>query len=420
MISGGWPSGWFGWLLALALTVSSSPYAISQTKRNQPEILSRTGQTRVPFRYENGFIVVEVRFHHVLPLRFILDTGAEYTMLSYRELSEMLGFRSERQFSLLGADMTTVIEADLIRGVDLALEGIALPARDVLVTREDYFRFHQFTGSPIHGILGADILHRFAVTIDYRRREILFQEPDRFRPPPKATALPLEIHRNKPFVQGRLILDEHRPPLSLKLLLDTGASLTLLLLADSQPELRIPAQSVEGILGLGLGGFIHGTRARVHQFDLGGCTLTSPVANFQHIGLYPDTAMLHGRHGLVGNLVLDRYRVSLDYAGKTLYLTGQRRPEKPLATDRSGMFLMATGQRFRHVLVQDVVRGSPAWDAGIRPGDILTHLNRRPVHWLGLDGLNRRFRKHGDHRFRLRVMRDGQPSDVRLTLRDYL
>lgn len=358
---------------------STLPPAHAQNKGNQPEILSRTGQARVPFHYENGFIVVEVKFHHVLPLRFILDTGAEYTILTYRELSEMLGFRSERHFTLLGADMTTVIEADLIRGVDLALEGIDLPGRDVLVTREDYFRFYQYTGSPIHGILGADILHRFVVTIDYRRKEVLFQEHDRFKPPSTAAVLPLEIHRNKPFVRGGLALDASRPPMPLKLLLDTGAALTLLLLADSQPDLQIPDHSVEGILGLGLGGFIHGTRARVRQFDLGGHILQAPVANFQRIDQYPDTSLLQGRHGLIGNLVLDQFRVTIDYAHKTLYLKRQGRGDKPLATDRSGMFLMATGVRFRHLLVQEVAPGSPAWEAGIRAGDLITHVNRRPV-----------------------------------------
>jgi hypothetical protein len=416
-------SGRGGLLLSILLlfVLAASPTALSaQLRPSQPEILARSGQARVPFRYENGFIVVEVIFHHILPLRFIVDTGAEYSILTQREISELLGFPSDRHFTLIGADMSTLIEADLIRGVDLRLEGLFLPSRDVLVTREDYFRFYQFTGSPIHGILGADVLHRFALTIDYQRKELIFHDPGRFTPPVKAEAIPLELHRNKPFLSMSCQIDEQRPPMTLKILMDTGAALTLLLLADSHPNLSIPDHAVAGILGIGLGGFIQGARGRIRGVSMGSFPLEAPVANFQHIHQYPDTSLLHGRHGLIGNHLLEHFHLTIDYPRKTLYLQANRKTGKALATDRSGLFLLAAGSGLRSLLVQEVATDSPAWEAGIRPGDRITHLNGMPIRWLGLDTLNRRMRRAPGTSYRLTLRRGEERIQIRIRLRDYL
>lgn len=40
----------------------------------------------VPFRFEGNFILVSVLFNNLLPLTFILDTGAEYSILTKRKL----------------------------------------------------------------------------------------------------------------------------------------------------------------------------------------------------------------------------------------------------------------------------------------------------------------------------------------------
>ena len=60
----------------------------------------------IPFKYENGFIVVNLIINGVLPLKFIFDTGAEYTILAKREFTDVLGVNYEREFNLIGADLT--------------------------------------------------------------------------------------------------------------------------------------------------------------------------------------------------------------------------------------------------------------------------------------------------------------------------
>ena len=47
-------------------------------------------KVEIPFEYINGFIVVDIIFEKVLPLKFILDTGAENTILLKRTYTDLL------------------------------------------------------------------------------------------------------------------------------------------------------------------------------------------------------------------------------------------------------------------------------------------------------------------------------------------
>ena len=44
----------------------------------------------LPFEYHNNFIVLNVRMSG-LPMKFIVDTGAEHTIIMKREITDMLG-----------------------------------------------------------------------------------------------------------------------------------------------------------------------------------------------------------------------------------------------------------------------------------------------------------------------------------------
>ena len=43
-------------------------------------------KVEIPFERQGNFIIVKVTFEGLFPLRFILDTGAEHTILTKKEL----------------------------------------------------------------------------------------------------------------------------------------------------------------------------------------------------------------------------------------------------------------------------------------------------------------------------------------------
>lgn len=341
------------------ITQTLSPASVYRADERVHPIPS---SVRVPFRFVNGFIVVDVLFQRSLPLSFIIDTGAEFTILIHREVTDLFRIPYGREYRLLGADMQTPVSAWLVRGIDLSLQDLDLRNRDMLVLQDDYFRLDFGTGMPIHGILGADILHRYVITIDYRRKHLTFSHPSRFRLPPGYDSVPVSIRRNKPFILASYQSSDASTAYPISLLFDTGASLTALFHSGTHEALPNLPPGQEGIVGIGLGGFIFGARGISHGLDLGPFRLQNLPSNFQDVSSFPDTSLLHGRNGILGNKLMQRFSVVLDYPNGRLYLKPGKEFYEPPTPDKSGLFILASGRKLKTYIVHDVVVGSPASD----------------------------------------------------------
>lgn len=380
---------------------------------------SHSSRVRIPFQYVNGFLVVELMFQNVLPLKFIVDTGAEFTILTRREISDLMRIPYGREYRLMGADLRTPVSARLIRGIDLGLQSLTLKERDLLVLQEDQFRLDIGTGMPIHGILGADILNHFVVTIDYPRKHLLLSDPDNFHIPEGFQAVPVQMIRNKPFIPVSYQGTPDAQRSTLNLLLDTGASLTVLFHSGTHQAIPALPPGQEGIVGIGLGGFIFGSRGRAPVLELGPFRLKDLPSSFQDFSTFPDTSWLQGRHGILGNLILQRFSVILDYRRGHLFLKPEEEFLTPPAPDRSGLFILASGAGMRTFVIHDVAHGSPAKAAGIQAGDVIVGVNGLSSNFLSLESMNRRLRAKAGKSVRLAIRRSDVRTNTQITLRDY-
>ena len=181
----------------------------------------------------------------------------------------------------------------------------------MLVLAHDYFRFDEYTGIDIDGILGADILRRFIVTINFKRGVIVFQDPSTFKKPRSSFIKEnVEFHRYKPylFLSSKVSTNNDY---ELKLLLDTGASLALLLYTSADSLFQLPEHLIRSNLGSGLGGTIKGYVGRLHRLTVVDQHLENIVANFQDLPLrhIQDSVFLNNRNGILGNVVLNRFNL---------------------------------------------------------------------------------------------------------------
>lgn len=411
-----------GKIIKLSLLIFFSCAGFSgQAQYPDLEIIGSKNRIDLPFQYINGFVVVPVTLEHWFPLNFIFDTGAEHTILNRREITDLLQLEYRRRFTLVGSDLSREFYAYLVSGIDLQAGAILARNRSILVLEEDYLRFEDYAGIEIHGILGADFFRRFIVKIDYRKRVISLYDPRTEQLPEQGyTKVPAEFRKSKPYVFPEIALRQGDTS-TLKLLLDTGAALPLLINTDSDPGLVLPERVLPSNLGAGLGGFLVGYKGRVPSLSMPPFEFSNVVTSYQELNLDQiDSTSLDQRNGIIGNEILRRFTVVLDYIREEVYLQPNRDYGDEFKADRSGLLIIATGPNLRNYLIYSVLDDTPAQEAGLQPGDEIVRINWLPSAFLSLGGIIRRLQKPAGKRIRITVKRNGERVKATFVLRDLI
>lgn len=377
-------------------------------------------KVEIPFQFINGLIIVEVILNETFPLRFIFDTGAEHTILSKMDIANLLGLRYSRKFKIMGADMKTELTAYLIRDVNLKLGRLFSPREAILVLDEDYFRFEELVGLEVHGILGASFFRRFVLRVDYENKVITLIKPRHFDlKKKKYQDIDVEIYRNKPYLYADMNMagDSTR---QVKLLLDTGASLPLLIYTDTDTTLTIPPNSIPGNVGRGLGGYLSGYQGRIQSLEFSDFELGNVVTSFQKSDSINQFVALNDRNGIIGNQILRRFELVIDYWDEKIYLRPNKSYKEKFKYDRSGLLILASGPELNRFTVQRVIKGSPADDVGIREGDVIVKLNGLPTRAFTMENITTTLKKKVGKRIKLTVKREGKRKKFVFYLRDLI
>lgn len=379
--------------------------ALSQS----PDLILRRNVDRIdiPFEYENNFIIVNVVLNDLLPLRFIFDTGAEHTILTQREFTDILQVQYGRRLPLMGSDLSVELYAFLAIGVKLNVGGLIAPNRTILVLEEDYVNFKEFAGVEVHGIIGADLFRRFVVRINYKQQIISLINPVHFKPPGnRYIEMPVEMIRNKPYINAATIIAGEQVK-DYKYLVDTGAGMALLIYTNTQPSLRLPPQVVRSKLGMGLGGNIEGFLGRIGYLRFADIDMKGVITNFQDLPFPEDTLRTQQRNGIIGNQILNRFIMIFDYPNSRLYALPTSKAKAIFKSEKSGMLLAASGERLDNFTVFDVLPGSPAASADIQVNDRIRSVNGWPASVHTLEELTNKFYGKPGKKMRVVVERNG-------------
>jgi hypothetical protein len=388
-----------------------------QGQNNDLYLKREVKKVDIPFEYHNGFIIVRVLLNDIFPLQFILDTGAEHTILNKRQITDLLQVDYDRRLTIMGADLSTELYAYLVRGIKIQVGNIVGLNRSILVLEEDYVKFESFTGIEVHGILGSDFFRRFIVKINYQRQLITLYDPQYFKPPKTGyDVVPIEVDRHKPYFRGQVLFQKDTVT-NLKLLLDTGASLSLLLETSSHPNLFLPEHSIPSDLGVGLGGQVKGYLGRTSKFELADFQFQEVITHFQDLSMIADTTIESNRNGLIGNNILSRFTLIIDYYRSTLYLSPNRKYSKKFRFDKSGLQIIAGGNNLNTFIIYSILAGSPADQAGLLPGDEVVSINGQSTDLMTLYGLTRRLQKREGKKIKLKIIRRGSKRKFTFFLR---
>jgi hypothetical protein len=371
----------------------------------------------IPFEKQDNFIIINLVFQGIFPLKFIFDTGAEHTILIKKNITTILQTPYDREIVIMGTDMKTQIKAYITRRMRMDLQGLSL-VKDILVLDEDYFKFEQFLGLNVHGILGAEVFKGHIIKIDYVKQVLTVYDPSVFREPDfkKYERVPIEVVRSKPYIKIPSKINKDST-VQLKLLMDTGASLSLLLHAYSTPGLDIPKQVIKGNIGNGLGGTIDGYIGRVNVLNFGALSIGNIITHFHELNLDTDSVFLNQRNGLIGGDVLSRFTVVIDFNRENAYFLPNRYFKNKFIYDKSGAYIVKHGTEANKFIVWDITPNTPASEVDLQKGDEIITINRIYTRFYQLGAINRIFQGRDGKKIRLAIRRDGKKMLKTIKLR---
>ncbi|MDD3643655.1 MAG: aspartyl protease family protein, partial [Candidatus Krumholzibacteria bacterium] len=302
----------------------------------------------IPFDYRGGhiYLKVEVAGREV---PFLLDSGAGMTMID-PAIADTLALT--RDGAIPGAGAGGMTEFEMTRLPGFAIEGIEFDTQTVAVFPVSGLT-GRFSGIAAGGILGYDFLSRFLTRIDYRRRMISFYRPGSGRPPDGAGSL------QAPLVHRIFSLPASVDGVEGIFLIDTGANASILQKRFADEHRLLEGRPSIELAVAGAGGDDLAVAARLDSLRFGGIMLRGPVFTIPQGGR--GIGAFEGIAGIIGNDILERFDVWLDYAGQRIVVEGGGSPERPFWPDRSGM-LLAAGPGGA-VGVAFVVPGAPAAEA---------------------------------------------------------
>lgn len=378
---------------------------------NLPENRNRMS---VDFENYDNMVVIEVMLQDTLPIKLILDSGIEGIIITDRNLVKYLEPSCLRSFKLSAPGTTVTLDACVTPVLKMNLGSLEPLYSNIILLQEDLFSLESFIGAKVHGLIGLDKFRSLVVTINYDKNNLKFSRPEVFKVPVKSEIIPLSIVRGRPYMTARVELDT-KEIRNLWLMIDSGANHPLLLETDSTDNYK-PLVSLETTIGRGLAGSITGAFIRSGWMLLGNARLDNIITSISSEYMTGNPANRNFRNGTIGSGALSRFIVSFDYTNSRLILKKGLKFDKPFEYNMSGITIECVSAGFNIFKVSEIITDSPAYNAGVRPDDLLISINGKAVFTLTLGELNGMLSRHPGGAISLVVNRDGELLTFRFKL----
>ena len=341
----------------------------------------------VPIEVNNNHVFVAV-CHGERPLTFILDTGAPFSALDLTTARQQ-GVPLGEGFSASGAGAGSAAAA-VITGVTVRLAGTAIansPTRAI-----DFSSVARRDGHRLDGLLGRDLIERFVLRVDYWQRSLELHDRDRFKHDGPGTVVPISLRAGYPYVDAEVMLADGGRVKG-RFLVDVGGSQALNFSKPWIDKHRLrervsPTVPARG--GSGIGGATSHDIGRVPSVHLGDLTVSGPIVHLygSGAGIFSSGSSA----GSIGGDLLRRFVVIIDYKRHRMIFERHAGTDEPFDPDMSGLDLSLDPSLTR-LVVEHVIAGSPASDAGLVAGDTIVAVNGEATSAPMLDRLRALFRK---------------------------
>ncbi|HEV2205308.1 MAG TPA: PDZ domain-containing protein [Candidatus Acidoferrales bacterium] len=342
----------------------------------------------IPATFSDHIPFLPVTLNGSAPSLFVLDTTAKSTSISPARAAE-LGISANQPVGLI------------LPGVGFPFSALPQLARDTLGTD---------LGRQYEGTLGADVLSRAVVVIDYARETVRIYDPSTYKYQGHGSVMPLSFHNAMPVIHAKF-----STPKGKQVEADFGVNTALIAgivfsrkFSDARhvfPTKGKIAQAYDPQLT----GGENVSLFRLRYFKIAGSAAESPIAELSSSTEADggDTKLA----GVIGAGFLQRFDIVFDYPHKQIIFDVNANFKNYDEEDKSGIALVASGPGLKTLQVVHVAPNSPAGRAGIKTGDVIAGIDDEPAANISLASAREMFRDVG-HKYKLLVQRGDQTREV--------
>lgn len=335
-----------------------------------PLIFAQAAGTEPPARiitqfkfeqFSGGVAVIQARVNNYADtLNFILDTGSGGISLDSTTVVELKIPTKPSDRTIRG--IAGIRQVNFLYNATLHLPGVSVDSLNFHVN--DYEILSSVYGVKIDGIIGLSFFSRYIVNINYDDFLITVYSKGGFKYKKGGYVLK-PLLTSIPIVPSKF---RDRAKFDSRFYFDTGAGLCFLLSENYEQDSLVVNPKKKRFLtqAEGLGGKTEMRITTVKEVKIGPYKFKNvPTYIFEdayNITAYPYLA------GLIGNDLLRRFNITLNYPKKEIHLLPNTHYYSPFDYAYTGLGIYAIDGKIK---VEDVIAESPAEKAGFKVGDIL-------------------------------------------------
>lgn len=372
-------------LCACAGAMSATASAQARMRPPAPKVTFPEGidTVEIPFEMEGHIIIFPVRVNGAETLRFALDSGASSAVLRDAAWVEKLGLPVLGEARVAGAGSGSAGTATLTGPITFDIGGVEVTHGMVAAGVGGSLK-----GMSWDGVIGAGLLGQSVAEIDYENRVLRLYRSESFEMPMDAEVIDTHLQTSGiAAVPAEVEIDGEARQRWLAL--DIGAFHAVSLNAEGPdgvtlPTRRIPEQTT---LGWGTQGTLPGYVGVIDSLRMGDLELQDLVTTFPGPeGLRGIRRTGEGDIQVTGNLgtgILRGYTVIIDHPHSRLGLRPRATPFRPFNFSSSGIVALPAATN-EGLVIHEILPGTPADEAGLAPGDIVTSVGDSSLAGAGI------------------------------------
>jgi predicted aspartyl protease len=367
--------------------------------------LCATAKESILIKVVSGAVLVPVKINN-RTLNFLLDTGSggssiDASMATELKLAPQETRRIQKNFRDLVVDVAEV-------------DRITIGSRDfihVKLAEVDLAPLSKALGRAVDGVIGIDILEKFAFELSYSGQRLTLGAFPEFQ----VSGNPVEVRRS----EGQLFIKVTLISVSSDLVLDTGTNSTNLSWKtwERLTKTWMPKQIVEGIARAG-----NPTSPAIlvclPSVRLGSIELKDQAVRAQQKS---DAGSFSSEDfgGILGSDILQQFEITFDLRTNTVFL----RPDSQYKRDpyryvTIGIQIAKNDQGA--VQVMSVWKNSPAANAGIQAGDLIKAVDGQTIDSLALEQVSSKLHAKEGTAIKLAIERNADRSTIVVQTRPLL